>query len=143
MSKEALVTSSDFHVRVYGTQLRRRGPKAPWEVSSGGSDYVPFPMRNLHAFVRSMTVSVCEELVKESSDRQVLVSDQVAARLHVAGVLNLRDAHVVDGAVVVRRVHFGDYEVTVRIIPTLRRLPGLALGYAVVRSPHKHLTLLV
>lgn len=136
MSEDVLISSSEFHIHVFDTQMRRRGQRGRWEVSCKGSDFVPFPVRKLGEFVHTMAARVCEQLVKDSVDKHVVVSDQVAAHLHAAGVINLRDTQVIDGKLWIRHAQFGDYDVAVRIVPANKPSPELAFGWAVMGPRH-------
>jgi hypothetical protein len=138
MSVETLISTSDFHVRMFDTQMRRGGRMARWEVSCNGSEYVPFPMRRLGEFVTSTTTAIVEALVTDSHDKHVVMSEQTAARLHVAGAIDLRNVHVQDGQLWMHRVAFGDYQVSVHIVPTAKPTPELAFGWEVVGPRHLH-----
>lgn len=136
---DIIMSASDFHVRIFDTQMRRHGRRGRWEVSCNGSEFVPFPVRNLGAFVHELTVSVVEKLVKNSVNKHVVVAEQTAVRLHVAGAVNLRDARVYDGRLWIPQVQFGDCSAPVLIVPTNKPAPDLAFSFAVVGPRHLYL----
>lgn len=135
MSGAPMITSSDFHVHVYGAQLRRRACGRRWHMSCDGSDFVPLPVRQLAKFAHDVTAVMVELLVKSPPRRHAVLTDETAARLHAAGAVNLRTARVNNRMLIVPKARFGDYEVPALIVPRAGRETA-KFNYAVVGDRH-------